>query len=465
LPTEEIKKKINSVLKSASSAQRLKEPRLKKSIFSIFSKKSDQEQVKKISPIFQTTSLKQSISPDKSIKTKFLKDKLKNIYISVIKKAETWAKTFVRNLGFTEEFTGIWGLDIGTNYLKLLKISHEEGRPNLTHFSCEAIPPKFRSGGPRRSEYLKQLLRKLTLSYKAEGELVSSSIAEQSLITRTIKLPQMADSEIPKAVEWRLAQQYAVDLKSQIMSFIVLGEKEDRGVKQIEILSTTVPKEVVVEYFGLLKYSGLKPIAIEPDCFSLVFSYLENYQCKPEEVVVLLNIGARFTMFNIIAGTHLSFNRKILCGGRDFLSALANNLNLSFEEAEKKLKTFGIPKIDWQRVVSQAEEVSPSEEKQVFKTIQPVLEKLITEFRSSFDFYSYQMTHSTVQRIDKILIGGGASQIKNLDEFLSARLETPVEIFNPLKNIQIAEEIDKKLIGQFAPQLGVAIGSALRRTI
>lgn len=465
MSNEDIKKKISSVLKSVSAKAKPKDLRLKKPIFSIFSRKPDQEQIKKISPLFQTTSPKDSIPLDESLKNKFSKDTLKNIYLIVRKKAETWAKTFVRNLGFTEEFTGIWGLDIGTEYLKLVKISHEEGRPNLTHFSCEAIPPRFRSAGSKRSEYLKQLLRKLTLSHKAEGELVSFSIAEPSLITRTIKLPQMADSEIPKAVEWRLTQQYAVDLNNQIMKFIVLGEKEDRGVKQIEILTTTIPEEVVVEYFALVKHSGLKPIAIEPDCFSLVFSYLENYQCKPEEVVVLLNIGARYTIFNIITDTNLSFSRKILCGGRDFLIALANNLNLSFEEAEEKLKNFGIPKIDWQRVASQVEEAPPSEEEQLFKTIQAVLEKLVTEFRSSFDFYSYQMTHSTVQRIDRILISGGASKIKNLDEFLSARLETPVEIFNPLKNIQIAEEIDKKLIDQFSLQLDIAIGSALRRTI
>jgi len=469
--SEEIKKKINSTLKNVSAVRKSKKARLKKPIFSIFSGKSNEEQIRKISPLFQTTSAEKSVVLDKSKKTKFPGDRLKNLSFAFKKNIKIYIKKSIKNLGFTEELTNIWGLDIGTEYVKLLRISHEEDLPVITNFSCESIPARFRNTDSSRYEYLKQFLRKIVLKYKIEGEVVNSSIADPSVIIRTIKLPQMAECEIPKAVKWRLAQQYAVDLNKQIVRFNIIKRKEDIGVKQIEILTINVPKKIVMEHFSLVKQSGLRPIAIEPECFPLTFCFLENYKWEPDEIVVLLNVGAKYTIFNLVINGSLNFSRRILFGASDIFDALANNLNISPEEAGRKLTKFGIPqvnkqyKVDDQYVISGGEGSSESEEMQIFRAIQFALERLVVEFQKTFNFYSYQLARSAVQKIDRIFITGGASQLRNLDKFLNVRLEIPVETLNPLKDIQIAQGVDKKSIEQFSSQLGVAIGLALRRKI
>ncbi|MFH1655646.1 MAG: pilus assembly protein PilM [Candidatus Omnitrophota bacterium] len=463
MPDKDIKKKIFSVLQNASSAGKSKPPKLKKSIVSIFSKKSDEDQIKKIAPLFQTTPPGEPAVSDKLSPKKISIDKLKIYYPVIKKKIVAWSKRLINNLGITEELTGLWGLDIGSTYLKLLKISREDGKPTITNFYCEQIPPKFRGEGPQRDEFLKQFLRKLILKYKIEGDFVNYSIANPDLIIRSFKLPKMSYQEISKAVQWRLTQQYSVELSKQIMRYIVLGEKEDRGVKQLEILTTTVPKEIIKEYVSFLRQSGLKPVAIEPDSFSFAFCVLANYKWKPNEVIVALNIGAKNTLFNVIINGNVNFCRKISSGGHSFLSALAKNMNISPEEAREKLNAFGVPKIDWQGFGSQGEESNYTDEQLIFKAIQSPLEKFITEFRNSFDFFSYYLTHSSIQTIDKILISGGGSKIKNLNEFLSARLEAPVEKLNSLQNLQIAEQIDKKSLEQWSSQLDIAIGLALKR--
>ncbi|MEA3328651.1 MAG: type IV pilus assembly protein PilM [Candidatus Omnitrophota bacterium] len=462
---QRIKKRISSVLKNIPPEKKSKEPRLKKPIFSIFSRKSTREQIGKLSPLFRATSLKKPMPPDESLKPKFSKGSIKNIRLFIKEKVKSWASAFMKSLGFTRELTNVWGLDIGTDCIKLLKMSHEKEQPVLIKLSCEIIPSRFHNAGPQRSEYIKQILKKMVLKHQAGGEVVNCAISNPLLTVRVVKVPPMAEQEISKAIRQRLVQQYRIDLDKEIARFVILGEKEDRNVKQMQILTITVPREIITAQFNLVKQSGLKPIVIEPDYFSLVFSYLENHQYKPEEVIMLLNIGARYSSFSFVSNGNLNFNRSILFGSNELLSALVNNLNISFQEAEKKLKTFGIPMTDWHYLTSRDNKEASSEESMFFRAMQVALEKIITEFHNTLNFYFYQLSGSAAQKLDKILISGGGSKIKNFKEFLNLRLEIPVETLDSLKNVQIADKIDKKLIEEFSGQLDVVIGLVLRKII
>jgi type IV pilus assembly protein PilM len=65
--------------------------------------------------------------------------------------------------------------------------------------------------------------------------------------------------------------------------------------------------------------------------------------------------------------------------------------------------------------------------------------------------------------VQKILISGGGSKLQGLAAELSARLELPVEVMNPFRNIKIDNrKFDPGYISDIMPEMAVAVGLAIR---
>ncbi|HEX9135908.1 MAG TPA: pilus assembly protein PilM, partial [Nitrospirota bacterium] len=64
----------------------------------------------------------------------------------------------------------------------------------------------------------------------------------------------------------------------------------------------------------------------------------------------------------------------------------------------------------------------------------------------------------------RVLVSGGCARIGNFIKTLSERLEVPVEVSNPFKNVKIdRKRFDTALIAESAPLCAVAVGLAIRR--
>jgi type IV pilus assembly protein PilM len=90
-----------------------------------------------------------------------------------------------------------------------------------------------------------------------------------------------------------------------------------------------------------------------------------------------------------------------------------------------------------------------------------VTENVLLEIQKTFDFFK---ATASSDRIDRILLSGGASAVDGFARALEDRFGAPVQTFNPFKKITI----DTKAAGgadpeQIAAEAAVAIGLALRR--
>src|SRR3989304_5069125 len=78
--------------------------------------------------------------------------------------------------------------------------------------------------------------------------------------------------------------------------------------------------------------------------------------------------------------------------------------------------------------------------------------------------FSYFKTSAKASNVDWIVLSGGGALVPFLPEFLQSKLNIPVEIANPLKNIEYAPEIFGNVQPEkIAPLLTVAIGLAARK--
>jgi type IV pilus assembly protein PilM len=83
------------------------------------------------------------------------------------------------------------------------------------------------------------------------------------------------------------------------------------------------------------------------------------------------------------------------------------------------------------------------------------------EIQKTFDFY--KSTAST-DRIDRIMLSGGASRAEGFTEMLAERFATPVEPFDPFKRVAFdSKKFQVDALAEVAPTVAVAVGLALRR--
>ncbi len=97
---------------------------------------------------------------------------------------------------------------------------------------------------------------------------------------------------------------------------------------------------------------------------------------------------------------------------------------------------------------------------QVFTAMAPVLGEMLTELRRSLEYYRGR---SIDGRIDEILLCGGTSRLRNLDQFLATELGVPTRVADPFQFTTIgARNLTPEFLHEAGPAFAVAIGLAAR---
>ena len=152
---------------------------------------------------------------------------------------------------------------------------------------------------------------------------------------------------------------------------------------------------------------------------------------------------------NIVQGTRSLFTRDITVGGSQFTDVLQRSLGLSFQQAEAVKR--GV-----------AEAVEGIEEKAIEPLIDNVTDIVAMEIQKTFDFYR-ATTDDSEMVVQKILLSGGGSKLTGLAEDLSAKLELPVEILDPFRQIKVdTRKFDPDYLSEIMPEMAVAVGLAVR---
>ena len=208
----------------------------------------------------------------------------------------------------------------------------------------------------------------------------------------------------------------AVDYDCQI-----LGENPYNPT-QMEVLLVAAKKEIVEGYTEAIEDAGLSPTIMDVDSFALETMYEENYEFDQDDVVILINIGASITNLNAVKGGVSIFTRDFTFGGNSVTEAIAKNLNLSPEQAEKaKIEGFG-----------EDEAARKSFREGLIGYADPIcseIERSVDYFRSTFG----------AETIKQILLSGGGAMIPGMTADLGQRLGIEVEIVNPFKKIQLGQ--------------------------
>jgi type IV pilus assembly protein PilM len=339
------------------------------------------------------------------------------------------------------------GLDIGSSAVKAVELKAAGRGYRVAAFGTEPVPPdSIVDGAIIDGASVADAIRRVFESKAFKTKEVAASLSGNAVIVKKISLPVMTPAELDESIYWEAEQYIPFDIQDVNLDYQILesGKTENGGT--MDVLLVAAKKEKIADYTGVIAQAGRTPIVVDVDAFALQNAYELNYGFEPGAVVVLLNAGASAININIIAGGQSVFTRDISLGGNAYTEAVQRELNLPFESAELLKK--GVP-------------VDGATFDDVVPVLRAMTENVLLEVQKTFDFFK---ATAASERIDRIMLSGGASRVEGFAEALQERFGTAVEMFDPFRKVALdVKKYSSEQRETIAPTAAVAVGLALRR--
>ena len=339
------------------------------------------------------------------------------------------------------------GLDIGSSAVKAVELKPAGKAFRVAAFGSEPVPPdSIVDGAIIDGGAVADAIRRLFTSGAIKTRDVAASLSGNAVIVKKITLPQMSEGELAESIYWEAEQYIPFDIQDVNLDYQILDKGGDGGKATMDVLLVAAKKEKIADYTGVIAQAGRSAVVVDVDAFALQNAYEVNYGIEPGAVVALLNAGASATNINILNGDQSVFTRDISIGGNAYTEALQKELNLPFDLADQLKR--GLP----------VDGVTYDDAKPVLRA---VTENVMLEIQKTFDFFK---TTASSDRINRIMLSGGASRAEGFTEMLSDRFDAPVEALDPFKRVSFdSKKFQFDSAAEVAPTAAVAVGLALRR--
>jgi type IV pilus assembly protein PilM len=313
------------------------------------------------------------------------------------------------------------GLDAGSATVKMVQLRFSPDTVELSNFD------------------LKSNLKEISPS---DIKNVNISTSGPAAIIRYVNFPQMNEEELRQALKFEAQKHIPFPVEEVNLDSYIL--KQDIPDNKMLVLLVAAKKEAINQRIKSIEEAGFRVQSVDNDSIAIINAFNFNYSQENDlkaKTIALLNIGASFSNLNILENNNPRLSRDIHIAGNNFTQKLADALGLDFKSAEN-LK------------------INPDKERsaKISSTLESVVASLVTEIRTSFDYYESQNASS----VAKIFLSGGSSRLSGLKEMLANLLGIEVDYWDPLKQINIPGNMDAERIKGLSGQLAVAVGLALR---
>jgi type IV pilus assembly protein PilM len=339
------------------------------------------------------------------------------------------------------------GLDIGSSAVKAVELKPAGKTFKVTGFGTEPLPPdSIVDGAIIDGTAVADAIRRLFEGRAIKTRDVAASLSGNAVIVKKISLPIMSDAELAESIYWEAEQYIPFDIQDVNLDYQILDRGDAAaGKATMDVLLVAAKKEKIADYTGVIAQAGRTAVVVDVDAFALQNAYEVNYGIDPNAVVVLLNAGASATNINILHGDQSVFTRDISMGGNAYTEALQRELNLPFDTAD---------------ALKRGQHVDGATYDDARPVLRAVTENVMLEIQKTFDFFK---ATAASEKIDRIVLSGGASRAEAFTDMLAERFAAPVETFDPFKKVGFDAKKVKTDPSEIAPTVAVAVGLGLRR--
>ena len=336
------------------------------------------------------------------------------------------------------------GLDIGSSTIKTVALTPRKRGYELQSLGMEELSPDCIVDGVIISKLpVSDAINRIFTQQRIKNKQIATSISGHSVIIKRIALPIQSDEELAESIRWEAEQYIPFDIADVNLDYQVLGENTSTG--NLDVLLIAVRREKIADHTSVITMAGITPVVVDVDAFALENAYEVNYEPTTRSIVALLDIGASVMTITIMSGRDFLFTRDVSVAGNQYTDFLQKEFGLGFSEAQS---------------LKHGETVAGVDPDEVRHVIESVTEIISLEIQKTFDFFK---STTTIDRIDHMLVSGGAAHTPGLIEALGKKFEIPTEKFDAFRRISYDKKrFSPAVIEARSPSLAIAVGLALR---
>jgi type IV pilus assembly protein PilM len=278
---------------------------------------------------------------------------------------------------------------------------------------------------------------------------VNYAISGQSVFARFVRLPAVEEEKIDRIIAFEAQQNVPFPIDEVVWDYQLVGGGTE---EQLQVVLVAIKADLLEGMNAAVEAAGLRPEVIGVATMGLYNAFRYNYS-DVTEPSLLVDIGARTTNLLFIEPGKI-FSRSVPLGGSSVTAALAKEFNEPFAAAESRKKENGFVSLGG----AYADPADPDVAR-MSKIIRSTMTRLHAEIMRSISHYRTQQQGKAPARI---YLCGGSSGMPYMREFFQEKLQAPIDFFNPVRNVAIANEANAKHIARSAHLLGEVVGLALR---
>ncbi len=335
-----------------------------------------------------------------------------------------------------------YGLDISDESLKYVELIGTRHGLQVKRYGERKIPPGIiESGKIKEQKKLEEILADLR---EKEGiRSVRVSLPEEQIYLFKLRLPKEGLTSIEDGIELSLEEHVPLSAEDTVFDYDVISE----DAVSVEVEVAAAPRTIIESYLTLFEHSGVMVPSFELEAQAVARVMVKK---GDQETYMLVDFGEKRTGISIVSRGTVMFASTIDAGGVMLTNMLAKNFKLSFEEAERMKRKYGLQR--------------NAENKEMFSVLLNGVSILRDEISKHFLYWHTHEDEEGKMRppIKKIILSGGNANLAGLTEYFSVSMKNQVEMANVWINIM---DIEKQVPGidfaeslSYATALGLALG-------
>ena len=362
------------------------------------------------------------------------------------------------------------GLDIGTDHVRATQLKPSGAGLLVTAYGAVNVPMgSVVEGEIVDVEAVSSSIRELWRRSNVRGKDVTVGVSNQKVVVRLIDLPFMERDELEGAIQYQAQDYIPIPVEDAILDFHIIGDyMTPADEHMMEVLLVAAQRDMVANTVAAVEGAGLKLVQIDLTSFAIVRSvlglgetFLPGEEEEAGEATAVIHISSGLTNIAVVERGVPRFTRVSAIAGNQFTQAIANVLNLTFDEAEALKHRAGLPDVD----AAAPMPVEGDADGQSLQVAQDALEremnKFVAEVRRSLDYYLTQATQ--IRTIKRIHLTGSGAQLNNIAQYVERGLQAQVTLADPLHHVQVAPNVQDIVFADrmgSAPVVGLAMGGA-----
>ncbi|MWB99593.1 type IV pilus assembly protein PilM [Agromyces seonyuensis] len=341
----------------------------------------------------------------------------------------------------------IAGIDIGNGSIRAAEIvRRNRSKPLLVRYSEVPLPEGAVSRGEvKEPNTVAAALKTLWQQGGFKTKDVVLGIGNHRVISRDFSLRKLPADQLRDVLAFEARDVLPIAVVDAVLDFYPIAEYQGDQGPMLSGLLIAAEKDMVLGNVRSVERAGLNALDVDLVPFALSRALLG---AEAPGTAAVVDVGAESITVVVVRDGIPQFVRIVPTGGKDVTTAVLDGLDTDPTAAEASKRDLGLS----------AAAGLGEDARRAAGFIEQVVGDQLTSIRNTISYYSGGHPGAPATRI---LLTGGAAQLRGFPEALAGLTGLPVLQVDPLTRVDVARSVDRARLADGERHLAVAVGLAI----